>query len=356
MENAYKIIDNHVHIAGPGDFYKEDLYWSKKFRKGIGFKALKILKGWIFKRVGDKLMINTLLKQVKKMKRVDYVVVLAFDNVYEANGTYRGPNQNNEDDILYTIYVSNKFVKDLYNSNPNLLFGLSVHPFRNDAIDEINLYHEKAVLCKWIPSSHMIDLSEENEEAQQKLKKFYKKLVEIKLPLLFHTGVETSIPASSEGYEKFNSPKYIEAALNMGVTVILAHCGCSYFDLLQDNVVKEVIELFKKQEQQNKNWNLYADISALFSPFRNWGILKDIFANIPASKLIYGSDFPNPAKGRKEFFLRPFLRFRKANLINRYFKISSKWLKKYYSQEECDQIFTNLHRLLDKLGRGDLIK
>jgi len=355
MENAYKIIDNHVHIAGPGDIYKDDLYWSKKFKKGIGFQALKILKGWIFKRVGDKLMLNTLLKQVKKMKNVDYVVVLAFDNVYEVNGTYRGPNQNNEEDILSTVYVSNNFVDELCKNNSKTLLGLSVHPFRDDAIEEINKYHEKAALCKWIPSSHLLDLSEENEEAQQKLRRFYKKLAEIKLPLLFHTGVETSIPASVKGYEKFNSPKYIEVALEMGVTVILAHCGCSYFDLLQDNVVREVIELFKKQEQENKDWNLYADISALFSPFRNWGILDDIFKNIPASKLIYGSDFPNPAKGRKEFFLRPFLRFRKANLINRYFKISSKWLKKYYSREDCDLIFTNLHRLLDELGRGHLI-
>ena len=355
MENAYKIIDNHVHIAGPGDFYKEDLYWSKKFKKGIGFQALKILKGWIFKRVGDKLMVNTLLKQAKKMKHVDHVVVLAFDNVYEVNGTYRGPKQNNENDILSTIYVSNNFVIELCENNSNMLFGLSVHPFRDDAIEEINQYHEKAVLCKWIPSAHLLDLSEENEEAQQKLKRFYKKLAEIKLPLLFHTGVETSIPAPVEGYEKFNAPKYIEIALEMGVTVILAHCGCSYFDIIQDNVVREVIELFKKQELQNKNWNLYADISALFSPFRNPGILDDIFKNIPASKLIYGSDFPNPAKGRKEFFLRPFLRFRKANLINRYFKISSKWLRKYYSQAECYHIFSSFHRLLDELGRGYLI-
>ena len=148
MKNAYKIIDNHVHIAGPGDVYKDDLYWSKEFRKGIGFKALKILKGWIFMRVGDQLMIDTLLKQTRKMKRVDYAVVLAFDNVYEANGTYRGPDQNDEDDIFSTIYVSNKFVKDLCHNNPNLLFGLSVHPFRDDAIEQLDQYHEKAVLCK----------------------------------------------------------------------------------------------------------------------------------------------------------------------------------------------------------------
>jgi len=300
-------------------------------------------------------MVDTLQKQAKKIKNVDYVVVLAFDNVYEVDGTYRGSNQSNENDILSTIYVSNNFVIDLCKNNSNMLFGLSVHPFRDDAIEEINQYHEKAVLCKWIPSAHLLDLSEDNKEAQQKLKRFYKKLAEIKLPLLFHTGVETSIPASVERYEKFNAPKYIEIALEMGVTVILAHCGCSYFDIIQDNVVREVMELFKKQELQNKNWNLYADISALFSPFRNPGILDNIFKNIPASKLIYGSDFPNPAKGRKEFFLRPFLRFRKANLINRYFKISSKWLRKYYSQAECYHIFSSFHRLLDELGRGYLI-
>jgi len=33
MENVYKIIDNHVHIAGPGDYYKDGLYWSKKFKE-----------------------------------------------------------------------------------------------------------------------------------------------------------------------------------------------------------------------------------------------------------------------------------------------------------------------------------
>jgi len=207
------------------------------------------------------------------------------------------------------------------------------------------------VLNKWIASSQMIDMSEGNSLAQEKLNKFYKKLVEIDLPLLFHTGVESSIPAPVKGYERFNSPKYIEPALDMGVTVILAHCGCSYFDIIQDNVVKEVIDLFKKQESHHKDWKLYADISALFSPFRHSGILDEIFQNIPASRLIYGSDFPNPAKGRKESLLRTFLRFRKANLLNRYYRISSKWLRRYFSEEDCRLILTNLFRLLEERGR-----
>jgi predicted TIM-barrel fold metal-dependent hydrolase len=71
-------------------------------------------------------------------------------------------------------------------------------------------YEDKAVLNKWIASSQMIDMSEGNSLAQEKLNKFYKKLVENDLPLLFHTGVESSIPAPVKGYERFNSPKYIE--------------------------------------------------------------------------------------------------------------------------------------------------
>ena len=350
-----KIIDIHVHTAGPGDVYKDDLYWHKRFKHGIGFQALKVLKGWTFKKVGDELMLNTLLKQAEKMKKVDYVGILAFDNVYEVDGAYRGPKQDNEDDIFTSLYVSNHFVSELSTSNPKLLLGLSAHPFRDDAVEELNKYHEKAVLCKWIPSSQMIDLSKENTSAQEKLVKFYEKLAEIKLPLLFHTGVESSIPAAKNSFERFNSPEYIRKALDMGVTVILAHCGCSYFDLLQDNVVDEVIEFFNEQKSPEKKWDLYADISALFSPFRNPKILERIFENISIDKLIYGSDFPNPAKGRKESIIRAFLRFRKANLLNRYYKISNRELKEYYPEEEYAEIFTNFHRLLDRLGRGHLI-
>jgi len=58
MGNLYKTIDNHVHIAGRGDVYPDDLYWSKLFEEGIGFQALKILKGWGCKKVGDQLMID----------------------------------------------------------------------------------------------------------------------------------------------------------------------------------------------------------------------------------------------------------------------------------------------------------
>jgi predicted TIM-barrel fold metal-dependent hydrolase len=361
MNNPYKVIDNHVHIAGPGDKHPDALYWSERFASGIGFKALRILKGWSFMEVNDDFLTAELLRQIRKAPDVDYVVVLAFDHVYHSDGSYRGPDKSNTDENLTTLYVSNDYLDILRAKSDKVLLGISVHPFREDASEVLDRFQDRAVLCKWISSSQMIDFSDPASEI--KLEKFYKKLKEIKLPLLFHTGFETSIPAARKEMERLNSPLFIEKALDLGVTVILAHCGCSYFDVLldQDNVVQTVINMFQKQQGEKQDWNLYADISALFSPFRKRKILDDIFKSIHPSKLIFGSDYPNPAKGRKEFFLRPLLRFRRAHLIERYYKITQKWLdyyskKKYFPNYDYAQVFTNFHRLLESLGRGHLIK
>ena len=354
MGDERKIIDMHVHIAGRGDLWPDDLWWSKRFEDGLAFKSLTILKGWGCQKVGDELMIKTLTEQAARAKRIDFAVVLAFDSVYDPDGAYRGPKQANPEDILSTLYVSNRFVVDLCRSNPRLLPGISVHPFRPDALEELDKYKDRAVLCKWMPSAQLINF--EDPRVQGKREQFYTKLAEIKMPLLLHTGIETSIPTVNRNYEKFNSAKYMEQALDKGATVILAHCGCSYFDLLQDNMVDDTIRLFKKMRDEGKDWGLYADVSALFSPFRKRKILDMIFAEIPADRLIYGSDFPNPAKGRRESILRPFLRYRRANLFKRSARIAWKWLTHYFSDSQAREIMSGFHRLLESLGRGDQIK
>jgi predicted TIM-barrel fold metal-dependent hydrolase len=353
MANQYVTIDNHVHIAGPGDKFPDDFYWHERFRKGIGFTGLKALKGWSFRKITDQLMINALLVHSRTMRQVDYAVLLAFDHVYDVEGNKMGPDNGEKS----TMYVSNKIIDDLSKEHRNLLKGISVHPFRNDAVQELDRYQEDAVLCKWMASSQMIDF--ENPAGQEKLDKFFDKMVEIKLPLLYHTGVETSIPCAEheEWYEKFNSPKWIRGALDKGVTIILAHCGCSYFDTFKkqpDPMRDEVLDLFREIESERRDWNLYADISALFSPFRKWKKLEEIFEVIPQDRLIYGSDFPNPAKGKLESILAVFLRYGSRNYFDRYLKISNKWLPHYY--EDVEGITQNFHRLLEKLGRDDVIK
>ena len=353
MSNQYVTIDNHAHIAGPGDKYPDDFYWHKRFRKGIGFKGLKALKGWTFTKISDQLMINALLVHSRTMRAVNYAVILAFDHVYDVDGNRMGPDNGEKT----TMYVSNKIVDDLSKEHRNLLKGISVHPFRNDAIEELERYEKDAVLCKWMASAQMIDF--EDPKGQQKLDLFFDKLVELKLPLLYHTGVETSIPCAQqeEWHNKFNSPKWIRGALDKGVTVILAHCGCSYFDTFRkqpDPIRTEVLELFREMRTERKNWNLYADISALFSPFRKWKKLEEIFKVIPQERLIYGSDFPNPAKGKLDSILRVIFRYGSDNYFDRYWEISKKWLPRYY--DNFDEITKNFHHLLQDLGRDNIIQ
>lgn len=360
--SEFKIIDNHVHVAGPGDT-QQGLYWHRRFAKGVGFKGLKFLKGWYFKRVTDELMVNALLKQTRTMKGVDCAVILALDNVYEVNGTCRGPGIDSNKKIFTTLFVSNEFVKNLCEQpgNSNLLFGLSVHPYRNDAIEQLEKYHENAVLCKWLPSAQMIKFDRYDNQSEEKLNKFYDKLAELKLPLLIHTGEEESIPTAENNdyWQKFNNTLGVEIALDKGVAVILAHCGCSYRDRkIPTDVNEEVIELFKKKEEQNRPWKLYADISAVYSLYRKRKILDQVFKNLKPEYLIYGSDWPNPAvtpKWRLIPGLKQIFRYARTNLLSKYLKIARKDLSRYYPHGTHEKIFTNFHELLNNLGRGHLI-
>ena len=354
-----KIIDSHVHVAGPGN-EMPGLYWHKRFGEGKGFVLLKIIKGWGLKKVTDRLMVNALLKHTRSSKKVHRMVILALDNVYDPEGNYQGPNGTGNENVKTSLFTSNHFVRDLCEQagNSNLLFGLSVHPFRNDALAQLEAFQQNAVLCKWLPSSQMIEFDSENPEVERKLRLFYDKLAEVKLPLLLHVGREDSIPsAGGEEYQKYNHPKYIEDALERGVTVILAHCGCSYFDEPdRTDVIPDVIKLFEKMESENKPWKLYVDISAVYSPYRKESVLDEVFQNIDSKYLIYGSDWPNPSKGPK-WWSNPLwiARYAHSNLIDRYYKICVRWLPEYYNPNEMNDIFTNFHKLLIEMGRGHLI-
>jgi predicted TIM-barrel fold metal-dependent hydrolase len=360
--SAHKVIDSHVHIAGPGDLHPGDLYWNERFTRGVGFKALKALKGLSRRELNDDFMRNEVRRQLAGAPHVDGAVVLALDNVYLPDGSYRGPGPPNTGEVMTTLYVSNDYVDGLRQASAaggkKLLLGISVHPFRDDALQELERFRGTAALCKWLPSAQIIDFSD--PAGEPKLEGFFRKLADLRLPLLFHTGYETSIPSAREEAERLNNPVFIETALDLGVTVILAHGGCSYFDVLfdQENVVQTVINLFQKQRGEKQEWRLYADISAVFSPFRKRRILDELFDSIPPGQLVYGSDYPNPARGRHEFFLWPFLEYRGVNLIEHNYRITENWLRyfaeKYFPEYDHSRIFTNFHRLLEDLGRGGL--
>ena len=280
---ANETIDIHVHFGAPKD-EESGCYWSEEFTKQPAYFAMLLLTKSLFKKID----INTVKKHIfgviNGSKNVDKTVLLALDEVYDEAGIVQ-PEKTH-------LHVPNEFVADLADNNERILFGASIHPYRTDwdiTLDYCLL--KKAVLCKWVPSSQVID------PANPKCIPFYRKLADHKLPLLCHCGPEYAIPTSDKAYAEYDNPKHLRTALNEGVTVIVAHCAMPYFgdfDTAYLDDFEEFLKLF--DEAEANNWNLYADLSAICSPFRIKYVekVKAHVDKIPHDRLIFASDYPIP--------------------------------------------------------------
>lgn len=278
-----EIIDIHTHFGAPKD-EQSGCYWSEEFTKQPAYYAMLLLTKSLFKKVDIQLVKKHMLGAINRSKFVNKSVLLAMDEVYDENGTRHQEWTH--------LFVPNRYIAGLAKNNPRVLFGASVHPYRNDWSKELDYCLEnRAVLCKWIPSAQMI-----NPE-HPKCVPFYKKLVEYQLPLLCHCGPEYSIPTMDKTYNEYNNPKYLRTALDEGVTVIIAHCAMPFwgvFDKEYHDDWDEFLKLFEKDDEQG--WNLYADLSAVCTPFRKQYIeeIMQMVDKIPHEKLLYGSDYPIP--------------------------------------------------------------
>ena len=334
-----KAIDMHIHFGAPKD-EKSGCFWSKEFTKRPAYFAMLLITRSLFKKVNIQNVRKHMLKVINGSKYTDKSVLLAFDKVYDENGI---PHQEKTH-----LYVPNNYIADLAKANDRVLFGASVHPYRNDWREELDYcLKNKAVLCKWIPSAQMINPS------HPKCIPFYRKLVEHRLPLLCHGGPEYSIPTSDENYNEYNNPKYLRTALDEGVTVIIAHCAMPFwgdFDKDYHDDWDEFLKLF--DEVEKKGWNLYADLSAVCTPFRI-KYLKEIMEKVNKvshKRLLYGSDYPIPVfeitlnKSKNFFRWLGFilkLMFMK-NLLDKNYLII-----KDMGFDEC--IYTNASHLFEKI-------
>ncbi len=275
-----EIIDVHVHFGAPKD---EDsgCYWSEEFEKGIAFFAMRLVTNSLFGKMTVQRIKKHMLGVINGSKHVNKTVLLALDQVYDENGNVCRDKKTH-------LYVPNSYLIRLARENSRILFGASIHPYRTDWEDELQYSLEnKAVLCKWIPSSQQIDLM------HPKCLPFYEKLAEHKLPLLCHVGPEAAIPPFDKQSQELNSPRFLRPALDAGVTVIAAHAALPLFPppFQSDRFYRELIALF--HEMESKNWRLYADLSAINLGPRNLYIDK-IKEDIPPQCLIFGSDYPIP--------------------------------------------------------------
>jgi mannonate dehydratase len=265
------------------------------------------------------------------------------DKVYDLNGEIKQNERENTH-----LYVPNSFIIELSKKYACILFGASVHPYRKDWKEELEFCIQNgAVLCKWIPSSQQIDVT------NQKCFPIYDFLAQHKLPLLIHSGPEYSIPTSDDSFIEMNNPKYLRPALERGVTIIIAHCALPYFGEFDTKYLDDMAEFYKLfEESKNKPWELYADLSALAEPLRNTYI-PEIKARIPQDRILFGSDYPLPASE---------LSFKKTNNIFKWIKLTVKAFtignpidKNYFVINKMGfdkAIFTNASGLFERIIRN----
>ena len=200
---------------------------------------------------------------------LDAAAVLAFDAVYTPEGAHDAARTH--------LYVKNDFVINLAKKHPKILFGASVHPYRKDAVAELErCIAAGAVLLKWLP------LTQDINPADPRCIAFYECLAHHKLPLLSHTGGEKTLPNINPDVA---SPALLTEALKRGVTVIAAHCG-TRSALFETDYVDTFARMAKEHE------HLYGDTSALNLPTRSAAYNTILSDPAVMAKVIHGSDWP----------------------------------------------------------------
>ncbi len=212
------IVDIHIHIAAkdrPDCIVSPTMLSSPAFLymlAGNGIDPLELAEDF------DGTIRRTVLGALESSESVDRGVVLALD------GIYRGGDLQESH-----LVVSNDYVQELARNNPRILFGASVNPMRTDAREELEKClagDPPAALIKWIPNSQLIDPIEPANDW------FYERIAEENTPLLCHTGPEYAVPVpGGEENQRRGDPRLLERALDVGITVIAAHCAARFFPL-----------------------------------------------------------------------------------------------------------------------------
>lgn len=266
----------HVHMVGNG------VAGSGSWLRLTGWHRL--LAGFMVRQIGfpPKVLEQDLesiyaahLLELIRGSSFDKVVLLAHERVHDPDGTPR-PD-------LGSMYVPNDVVLDLAAAHPEFLAGVSIHPARRDALDELERCLARgAVLMKCLPNCQNIDPSD------VRYRRFWERMAEARLPLLAHTGGEHTVP---EVNPRFADPKLLRLPLECGVTVIAAHCATKSGPRDRDFFADWTAMLPEFP-------NLYGDISAMVS-LNRCGHLRDCLRAEIEPRIVHGSDFPVPVLGHR---------------------------------------------------------
>ena len=262
------ILDCHVHVSAltPGHGSM-----SPRLLDSLPFRFMQ----WRFGLNGrdertERELEATLVRTISDCPMLDAAVVLAFDGVHDDAGRFDHANTH--------LYVTNDYVIELAARHAGkVLFGASVHPYRPDAVAELErCVAAGAVLMKWLP------IVQGFNPADERCIPFYEALAHHKLTLLCHTGGERSLPRVDDAMA---DPMLLLPALRRGVTVIMAHCGTRSFPGETD-----YLDTFVRLARDHEN--CYGDTAALNLPMRSNAYPAILEDEVVRAKLVHGSDWP----------------------------------------------------------------
>ncbi len=263
------LIDCHVHLAGRGGG-GSGCRIAPRLARRLPVRYLLWRHG-IPRRGGppDEHFAAQLAERVRRSRRVERAVALAFDGLYDEGGRWR------DGETLF--YVPNDYLLSVCDRHPELLPGVSIHPYRRDALEELERCVARgAVAVKWLPSVQGMD------PADRRCLPFYERLAALSLPLICHTGREHVFPPR---FLPLEDPRRLTLPLEVGVTVIAAHAGS--LGALTGR------EGFGDRVALSAAWpNLYADLSGMAIPGRGRHLALLARCRHLHGRLVNGSDYP----------------------------------------------------------------
>ena len=210
-----RIVDFHTHILAIGTSVR-DAFVNPKMRSGVNLERLKFLI--YVSAVGvkniddaDREYVARLIRLARGVRRQGKYRILAFDKHYNQDGSVNLAKTS--------MYVPNQYVVDLARQYPEIFLPvISVHPYRPDAIQELDSWAKAGVkYVKWLPNAMGMD------PASKSVEPFYRMMKERNMILLSHAGEEQAVEADED--QGLGNPLRLRKPLDMGIRVIIAHAA-----------------------------------------------------------------------------------------------------------------------------------
>lgn len=281
-----QVWDCHAHIFGSGD--SNSGVWFNPDMQSWWHPILKVQKlfyvngGCIADQNSDVSFVERMVALSAEMPSGYKTMLLAFD--------WQRDKQGVADKEHSIFYIPNDYAASIAKQYPQYFEWLaSIHPYRADALDELEKAHGNgARAVKWLPSSMGID------PASAKCDKFYQKLHDLNMPIINHSGLEAAVLGGNQAY---GNPLRLRRALDAGVRVVLSHCASAGHDEDLDNGNKSTksFYLFSRLMDTPAYKNLvFGDISAQALFINAWAIKPLLARPDWHHRLMNGTDYPLP--------------------------------------------------------------